>query len=396
MADMTADQALTRQQAKAPQGQAHMVNVAKSTGVGPFAQMVQMMGLKRAPNLITANEYYDFQLYRPSLTKAQKREFVGEKASFALNLKLAPPSLTHMRGFLADKAALTSLFGAWGLPTTKLRAVYSPDRSFGSLTTLRDAEAVAGWLRAQSDFPIFGKPARGAQALGSVRINAVAGDVAQLANGRSVPVAQLAEEIAGNTAHGFVFQDVVAQHPDVTDMIGSETVSTLRLVTVVEESRPRLLYAVWKLGSAKAMSDNFWQAGSLICHVDATSGTVLKARLGSGTATKWVDSHPQTGVAIVGRRVPNFDKAVAVALEAHGAFPVNGILGWDIALTKDGACLIECNENTGHALYQYAADRGVLNEDFRPVFDRIVARNAAMGAAHDARRKAYQSAKSRF
>lgn len=398
MAEITAGQALTRQAKSASASESHMVTVAKTAGVSPFAQMLQMMTLKKAPNSLTAHEYYDFQVYRPTLTKAAKAEFLGERGSFALNLKLSPPGLTHMRGFLADKVALTALFGAWGLPTTTTRAVFAPQRSLGNLTTLRSAAEVHGWLLAQTVFPIFGKPAKGCQARGTVRIDAIdrASGLATLANGTQVQVATLAAEVAENAENGYVFQDVVAQHPDVTALVGSENVSTLRLVTVVEDDRPRLLYAVWKLGSAKAMSDNFWQGGSLICHVNPTDGTVLTGRLGSGTGTTWVQAHPQTGLPIVGRVVPNFQKAVDLALAAHGAFPVNGVLGWDIALTPGGACLIECNENTGHALYQYAADRGIMNADFRPVFDRVIARNQRAEQSFATKRKAYTAAKAKF
>jgi len=398
MAEITAGGALTRPKASSPQGQTHMVTVAKTAGVSPFAQMMQMMALKKGPRFITAQEYYDFQLYSPSLSKKDRLEFLGEKGSFALNLKLAPPGLTHLRGFLSDKAALTSLFAAWGLPTTKLRAVFSPHRCLGNVPTLRSAAEVEFWLAAQTTFPIFGKPAKGCQALGTVRINSIdrAAGLATLANGRAVPLSTLAAEVAANTDHGYVFQDVVAQNPKINDMIGSETLSTLRLVTVVEEETPKLLYAVWKLGSAQAMSDNFWQAGSLIAQVNGATGEVQTCRLGSGTATTWVQNHPVTGQPIVGQTVPNFDKAVALAIEAHGAFAVNGILGWDIALTEAGACLIECNENTGHALYQYASGRGVMNAEFTPVFDRIIARNARMDQAFAAKRTAYRAAKAQF
>lgn len=398
MADTVAGDALTHHKAAAASGQTHMVTVAKTAGVGPFAQMMQMMALKRAPNLVVANEYYDFQLYRPTLTKSAKREFVGERGSFALNLKLSPPGMTHLRGFLSDKAALTTLFGAWGLPTTTLRAVFSPQRRFGTLTTLRHAAEVEAWLSSQEKFPIFGKPAKGCQALGSVRIEAVdrAAGMVRLSTGREVRLATLAAEVAANGENGYVFQDVVAQHPAVNALIGSQNVSTLRVVTVVENDQPKVLYTVWKLGSAQAMSDNFWQAGSLIAHVDATSGTVLKCRYGSGTATQWVDSHPVTGLPILGTAVPNFAAAVDLALEAHGAFPINGILGWDIALTPDGACLIECNENTGHALYQYAADRGVKNAEFTPIFDRIIAHNEQVGRSFDEKRKAHLVQKAKF
>ena len=39
--------------------------------------------------------------------------------------------------------------------------------------------------------------------------------------------------------------------------------------------------------------------------------------------------------------------SVLIAKVADGV----ATLGWDIAITPDGALLIECTENTGHALY---------------------------------------------
>ena len=222
LAELNTGDALTHQKKTTPNGQTHMVTVAKTAGVSPFSQMLQMMGLRRAPNFLMANEYYEFQLYRPELSKAEKREFIGERGSVVLNLKLSPPGMTHMRGFLSDKAALTTLYGAWGLPTTKLRAVFSPHRRFGNLTTLRNAAEVEAWLLAQDRFPIFGKPAKGLQALGSVRIDAVdrAGSLIRLSTGREVGLSDLAKEVAGNAENGYVFQDVVAQHSAINAMIG--------------------------------------------------------------------------------------------------------------------------------------------------------------------------------
>lgn len=108
-----------------------------------------------------------------------------------------------------------------------------------------------------------------------------------------------------------------------------------------------------------------------------------------------MQSHPVTGQAILGFKISHFFDQ-ALALGAHGAFPINRILGWDIALTAQGACLIECNKNTGHSLFQYAFGRGVLNADFRPVFGLIIARNARIDSVFDAKRKAHRDAKARF
>ena len=72
------------------------------------------------------------------------------------------------------------------------------------------------------------------------------------------------------------------------------------------------------------------------------------------------------------------------------------LLGSDIAVTANGAVLIECNENTGHGLYQLASGRGVLNADFPPIFDKITARIAGIPNAFESKTKACQKAKAHF
>ena len=144
------------------------------------------------------------------------------------------------------------------------------------------------------------------------------------------------------------------------------------------------------------MSDNFWQKGSLISLVDPATGMVRKVRFASGPDTQWVEVHPVTGQPLKGIALPCWPSVLDLAIAAHATVPDNGILGWDIAITPNGALLIECNENTGHALYQLASGRGVLNADFLPVFDKITARNARILGAFEAKRKAYQKAKAQF
>ena len=395
MTDDTA--ALTHAAKPAPSGGTSLIErVAREAGVSPFRQFADIFRLKGGTTRLTAKEYYEFQIYDPALTPARKREFAGEKGSFALNLRLAPPGLTNMRNFLADKVGLTSMMSALGLPTTRLQAAFAPSRGFGTLPTLRSAADVARFLTSEARFPLFGKPVRGSQALGSVLITGVTDGTARLGNGQTVAVTKLAEEVARNTTYGYVFQDAVTQHPQIAALTGSQTVATVRVVTVNHADTPEVLYTVWKLPAPTAMSDNFWQKGSLISLVDPASGEVQKVRFGSGPDTQWVQTHPATGAQLKGVTLPCWQSVRDLAIAAHAVVPDNGILGWDIAITPTGALLIECNENTGHGLYQLASGRGVLNADFSPAFDRIVARNARILGAFEAKRKAYQKAKAQF
>ena len=372
-----------------------MVDVAKKFGVNPVRQMIEIFRLGRGRTRILPTDYYWFQLYRPDLSMEQKREFVGEKGNYALNLELAPPNFTNMRNFLADKANFTTAVAGFGLPTTRMQAAFSPERGFGNLPTLRNAAEVRAFLTGPARFPVFGKPIRGFQARGSVMIEAVDGDEALLSNGARVALDQLCDEVAANTTDGYVFQDAVTPHPEIAAISGSKAVSTVRVVTVNETGTPSVLYTVWKVPSATAMSDNFWQTGSLVSLVDKDTGEVLTARHGGGVETAWVEAHPVTGKQMKGITLPDWDKVTALAVAAHALVPDNGILGWDIALTPDGPVLIECNENTGHEFYQLAADRGVLNADFMPVFDRVIARNKTLMANFLAAQKAYLRAKER-
>ncbi len=394
MTDQTA--ALTHAAKPAASNNSLIEQVARKSGVSPFRQFADIFRLKGGKTRLTAKEYYEFQVYHPDRTPAQKREFVGEKGSFALNLRLAPPGLTNMRNFLADKVGLTSMMGGLGLTTTRLQAAFAPTRGFGTLSTLRTPADVVRFLTSQARYPLFGKPVRGSQALGSVLIRKVDGAIATLGNGQTITLSRLAEEVAQNTTYGYVFQDAVTPHPEVAMMTGSQTVSTVRVVTVNHSGTPEVLYTVWKLPSPTAMSDNFWQKGSLISLVEPTSGLVQKVRYGSGPDTEWVENHPVTGAQLVGATLPCWQSVLDLARAAHATVPDNGILGWDIAITPQGALLIECNENTGHALYQLASGRGVLNADFLPVFDKITTRNARILQAFEAKRKAYQKAKARF
>lgn len=390
------ERALTHAAApRAGAAQGQMVAVARSAGVSPLRQFAQMLGLRGGQSRINPGEYYDYQLYRPTLSPAERREFVGERGSLALNLALAPPNVTQMRGFLGDKLALTLLMQALGLPTTRIQAAFAPHRGFGQLRSLRDAAEIAEFLRHEARFPLFGKPIKGAQAMGSVRIEGLEGETAHLGSGKSVGLRDLAAEIA-RSAEGYVFQDVVPVAPEIVALTGSQTVSTLRVVTVMRGEAPEVLYAAWKLPGPGAVSDNFWQGGSLIAAVDPQSLKVEKLRLGTGLATQWPSHHPEGGAALQGITLPHGRAALDLALAAHAVVPDNGLLGWDIALVPGGACLIECNENTGHALYQLSHDRGVLNDQFRPVFAAIRARNAELLARHARQRRAYEAAKARF
>lgn len=356
-----------------------IVRVAKEAGVSPFTQLIDVAKLSMSKAGMSSQEYYDMQLYRRDIPAADKKLFIGEKGSYRLNLKLAPPNVTHMRGFLTDKANFTALMGCHNIATTQTQAFFSDNRSFQAAPHLRNTHEIEEFLKTDAVYPLFGKPNSGSQAMGTISIVSCDKEsgVVTLLDGTTTTAADVAKEISTKFGDGYLLQHALQQNKEVTEKVGA-AVATIRFVTVCEAQTPRVLYAMWKVPGPRAMSDNFWQKGSILCHLDEKTGQVLTCRRGTGPDTEWLDTHPETGAQLKGTHVPNWEAAVMTVTQAHALFPVNGMLGWDVALTDGGAAIVECNVNSDHSLYQLAADKGVLTPEFSAVFEALYSKNAQL------------------
>lgn len=129
------------------------------------------------------------------------------------------------------------------------------------------------------------------------------------------------------------------------------------------------------------MSDSSWQAGNMQALVDIATGRVLRCGHGTELDIGTVEAHPVSGRSLAGLQMPHWPAVMAAAQAAHSLLANCGVLGWDIGIAAEGPIVLEANDNPHHMLYQRAADRGILNPEFLPVFDRL--RAAAKAAARE-------------
>lgn len=352
---------------------ATMVAVAREHKLSPIRQMRDMFTLRRGAGKIAPPEYYSNGLYDPAIPMAQKKEYVGRIGSYDINIRLSPEKLTQSRVFVSDKVMYTSLLTQLGLPTTRTQAVASTRRNFGAIPALRDPASVKGFLMRDAVFPVFGKPCEGHASIGSVLLTGLEDDMVVMGTGRRASLDQFCHEVLNEYPEGYIFQDALSQHDALASVAGS-SIGTLRVVTVRDTDQPRVLYTVWKVPSPEAMSDNFWQKGSMVAQVN-DAGQVGKCRIGTGLDGRWIEEHPVSGARFDSVQMPFWDDIQRVASEAHGLFPEFGMVGWDIAVTPDGPVIVECNDNPFHVLWQLANGRGIRNADFMPVFDAAAARS---------------------
>lgn len=370
-----------------------IVEVARKYGVSPFRQLKEMIRLNRGPGRVATHEYYSAGLYDPAISWEEKLEYVGLVGSWNLNLRISPAKLTTPRFSLQDKVLFTTLLNSLGFAATKTQAVVQPGRLFGPIAALWTADDIRDFLQNRAEFPVFAKPLSASGSFGSALLKGVEGDTLVLGDGRRVALDAFCTEVLTDYPDGFLFQDALVQHADMSAMTGN-AIGSLRVVTVRDGDLPRPLYTVWKLPSPKAMSDNFWQEGSMVAEV-GEDGRLGRCRIGTGLDGRWIDTHPVSGLRFAEFRIPHFEAVLDTASRVHAIYPELGVIGWDIAVGPDGPVIIEANDNPFHSLYQLANGRGVLNADFTPVFDRTAERSEAMIAERKGLSEARKEAKSR-
>ena len=379
MTSATMDKALLEQPdaAKTPQSPA-IVRVARDHGVSPLRQLRETFALRFGANKLQSKDYYDNQLFLPSMAMDQKREFVGVTGNNALNARLSPPKLIPTGAFVGNKVLFTALLNQLGLATTQTLAVASKNGSFGAIPVLRDAAALQKFLRDPAQYPIFGKPRHGSLSVGSVLLTGVDTATGQLTmgSGRSVDIDAFCAEVMREFGGGFILQRALTQHDTLAKVTGT-AVGCVRIVTAIHADKPKAVYGVWKIPSPTAMSDNFWQDGSMLAHVELETGKVLTCRRGTGLDTEDITHHPVSGEPIVGMTVPHWSNAIKLAQDTHAVFAEFGAPGWDVAITPDGPKIIEMNDNPFHMLYQLAARRGILNADLAPIWKAVETKQKA-------------------
>lgn len=357
--------------------------VRATHGVSLAAQARDIVILSRSGQRLEPKDYFLYGLFREGFDRARQRSYVSTRSGMALNRRLAPLAEDSAHGLLFNKLLAGLLLERAGYPVAPIRAIHAAGVSLPGLRTLADAAAIAGWLREPGALPAFGKPVFSSMGLGAASLVALSGDgaVVTLGDGREIEVEALAAEIVAKYPLGYIFQPLLRQHPDVEAVTGP-TVGVLRVVTLLAPDGPETLYTVLKLPPPGAMTDgtaNRTPNGMGL--VDWTSGRILRAQHLARMATTPLTHSLVTGKPLDEARLPFTQQAVALCGEVHRLFQAHGILGFDIALTADGPVIGEINTRPYHSVYQTAADRGVLNEEFRP-------RLEAVQALIDARRPA--------
>ncbi|WP_303317703.1 sugar-transfer associated ATP-grasp domain-containing protein [Flavivirga abyssicola] len=140
----------------------------------------------------------------------------------------------------------------------------------------------------------------------------------------------------------YVHQEVIIQHPDVNKIYPS-SVNTLRIDTYIDKQQNiHVLSALMRFGIGGSFTDNA-STGGLYISVNTETGKLQgKGRQDIIKGGKEFTKHPDSNTVLNGYKIPFVTESCNLVKLASKSLP-NKIIGWDIAITKNGPVIIEGN-----------------------------------------------------
>lgn len=312
------------------------VAVRERTGVSLRRQVRQQAAVYRAYG-ITPDFYYLFELYRDE-HRGRAGQYLTHHQMVVLLNELIDTTCPDSQATLRDKERFYRHCRQYGLATIPILAALNCGQ-----VRLQVLEAGEGLPPAD----LFVKPARGFGGWGAARWTYDEGYY--LRGDQRLDGAALLQHLASRaTRSKLLLQPRIRNHAAIVPFAG-ETLANVRLITCRRaDRRLQVLIAFIGVARTERAVSNTASGPALAIPIDAATGQMGRAvDVHPGTVQERWARHPDTDAAIEGVMLPDWDQAVALALEAHRSMPDLPFAGWDVGLTPEGPLLIEGNTGWG-------------------------------------------------
>lgn len=342
----------------------------RRTGKSYVGQCVDIARLRLSPLRLGATEYYDLGLFKgdryPDVAN-QRNCYIGRRLSRLLDRQL---NADHARILANDKIITYALLAKLGYPIPLLYATYSSmGRRVGGEQQLRTLETAGAFLKENvRPHPLFIKPAAGTYGRGAVGLEAYIsdGDRFRLLNGNHISREELLASFDFKYNKGMLIQEVLRPHPSIAELTGPR-ISCVRIILVLIDGTPKLHTAFWKVVNGNNMTDNFslGRSGNLLAAVDTDQGSIYNVIADLSPFSAPTTHHPTTGQPLLGFRLPEWQQAKSLCLEAACHFPDLKLQNWDIVLSERGPVLMELNTEADLNIPQSVTGKPILDELMR-------------------------------
>ncbi|MFN3461604.1 MAG: sugar-transfer associated ATP-grasp domain-containing protein [Oceanibaculum sp.] len=300
-------------------------------GRGLVAQFIDLCAIGFRHGL-DAQAYYMFQLYLPgprSRASGFMTRYETKNGLFKVLNRQLPKY--GKRTPLGDKHAMQQFCAAHQIPIVPT-LIYATD----GVLDIRDAgpDALARDL--------FVKPQQMKGARGTELIRYVDGGYV-METGARLTQSELLEHVASRSREvPLLVQPRLLPHPALAGMV-AQSLPPLRVITCLDQrDEPVVTHGMVRV---LCKLEPGWPLDlELGAPIDLTTG-----RIGEMTGDKpemafdWHAMHPVTGAPVSGVILPFWQEACALARAGHRHCPDRLMIGWDIAVTPEGALMLEGN-----------------------------------------------------
>jgi len=164
------------------------------------------------------------------------------------------------------------------------------------------------------------------------------------------------EDVTRPVEHALILEEELRQSAAMAQFNPHE-MSVLRVTTILVKGRVHFFYPVFRMMCGDGQ-DRCGERYSYDALIDAGTGELVTNGIHSLGEVK---CHPVTGMMIKGYIMPQWEELKAMLEEAARMLPGLRYIGWDVAHTDKGWCIIEGNTN-GEFFFQMCVGHGVKRE----------------------------------
>lgn len=336
---------------------------ARKSGRSAFAIGHDMIRYSLGKSRLRPSEYVMYGLFDLDRhTPAERAAFISAE----LHGKTVSECIDYGWYEVAGDKWLSSVFlAADATPQPRTLAVVDQGaRVFQGVHRISTPDGLRDFLIGEQDFPLFCKYNNGYWSLGANVITAADRTHLHLQNVGAVSFADFFRDYVGH--HTFLIQNFVRNHSFLQQFTPST--ATVRMVNMWRDDGLWTPHALLKLPSAGNVADNFWRDGNLICQLDVDTGEVLTVVGRDGPELVRYDTHPQTGKALIGQRLPHWQKLRDLNERVAALHHPMRYTTQDIAIAEDGPVEIEFNWGGAFELPQIATGKGFMTPEVRDFF----------------------------
>lgn len=159
--------------------------------------------------------------------------------------------------------------------------------------------------------------------------------------GEGIKIIDTQEKNIYENYNNYLLEEIIVQDHKLSELY-DKSVNSIRIFTFFDGEKSYLLQAILKIGNGNYV-DNFSSYGMYAFLND--KGTVITPAIDKDDQIYGI--HPISKKQILNFQVPQFDQAKDLVLKAAKEIPEVKYVGWDVAISNSGPCIIEGNSYPG-------------------------------------------------